>query len=277
MSPHTFRRSEAKMMKYAIDNDLHIHSLLSSCSDDPEQTNESILAYAEKCGITTLCLTNHFWDSDVPGASDWYAPQDFAHIKKALPLPQSEKVRFLFGCEVEMDKFRTLGIDPAKFSEFDFMIISTTHFHMTGFTLHDEERATPEARARAWEERLSRVLSTELPFGKIGIAHLACKLIAPTREEFLDVMKALSESEMERLFTKAAELGVGIELNLSDMSFAENEAELVLRPFRVAKRSGCKFYLGSDAHHPKDFESVIPMFSRAVDMLGLTEEDKFHI
>ena len=37
-------------MKYAIDNDMHIHSFLSSCSNDPKQSPEAILEYAKKCG-----------------------------------------------------------------------------------------------------------------------------------------------------------------------------------------------------------------------------------
>ena len=53
---------------------------------------------------------------------------------------------------------------------------------------------------------------------------------------------------MHSLFKKAADLGVGIELNSFDMNFAEEEAETVLRPYRIAKKCGCKFYLGSDAH-----------------------------
>lgn len=93
-------------MKYIIDNDLHIHSKLSLCSGDPEQTTENILKYAEENGLKKICLTDHFWDENVPGASDWYKKQDFKHITEALPLPESESVEFLFGCETEeKDKF----------------------------------------------------------------------------------------------------------------------------------------------------------------------------
>lgn len=47
-----------------------------------------------------------------------------------------------------------------------------------------------------------------------------------------------------------AEKGVGIELNLDDISFKDSEADIVLRIYRAAKDAGCKFYLGSDAYHP---------------------------
>ena len=61
------------------------------------------------------------------------------------------------------------------------------------------------------------------------------------------------------------------------MSFSDGEADTVLRPFRIAKNQGCKFYLGSDAHHPSDFSNARAVFERAVDMLGLSESDKFHV
>ena len=58
-------------------------------------------------------------------------------------------------------------------------------------------------------------------------------------------------------------------------AFAEEEEETVLRPMRIAKRCGCKFYCGSDVHKPERFAGVIARFECAVDLLGLTEEDKF--
>jgi len=264
-------------MKYIIDNDLHIHSQLSSCSADPEQTPERILRYAEENGLKTVCLTDHFWDDLVPGASKWYAPQDFAHISQAKPLPQSEKVRFLFGCETDLDMFLTLGVSRERMEEFDFIIIPTTHMHMKEFTITPEDGATSESRAKAWVKRLDAVLNMDLPFYKVGLAHLTCGLIDRNRESYRKILAMLPEEELYRLFKKAAVLGVGIELNAGDMSFAEEETELVLRPYRIAKECGCKFYLGTDAHHPASFEKMIPTMTRAIDLLDLQEEDKFRI
>jgi len=264
-------------VKYRTDHDLHIHSQLSSCSADPQQNNERILRYALENGLKTICLTDHFWDETVEGASDWYKAQNYSHISVAKPLPQHENVRFLFGCETELNKNLTLGISKEKMDLFDFIIIPTTHFHMKGYTLSEKESANVKNRANAWVKRLDTVLGMELPFHKIGIAHLTCSLIAPTREEYLDILNRIPEKEMERLFQKAAKLGVGIELNLSDMNFADEETEIVLRPYRIAKQWGCKFYCGSDAHHPQKFENAKKGFERAVDLLELTQENQFII
>ena len=265
-------------MKFKIDHDYHIHSQLSSCSRDSEQTPDRILQYAKENGLSRICLTDHYWDSAVDGASQWYRPQDFDHIAKAMPLPQDEEVEFLFGCETDMDKLMTVGIPAARFDEFDFIIIPTTHLHMTGFTISNEDAKSNERRAQLWVERLDALLHKSLPFGKIGLAHLVCRLIKrESREEYLNVLSLIPDAEMERLFTMAAELGFGIELNQSDMSFGDDEADVVLRPFRIAKSCGCKFYLGSDAHHPSEFKKSKGVFERAVTLLDLKESDKFHI
>ncbi len=267
----------ALIMKYIIDNDLHIHSKISVCSADSEQTPDRMLSYAIENGLKTICITDHFWDESVEGASEWYTPQNYERISRAKPLPQSDGIRFLFGCETELDKHLTLGLSAEKFDLFDFIIIPTTHFHMTKFTLSSEDAANAKSRADAWVRRLDAVLEMNLPFHKVGIAHLTCGLIAPTREEYLEVLKLLSEKEMERMFKKASGLGVGIELNASDMSFSGEEAEFVLRPYRIAKKCGCKFYLGSDAHHPNRLNNAKSIFERAVDLLALTEDDKFRL
>lgn len=49
-----------------------------------------------------------------------------------------------------------------------------------------------------------------------------------------------------------------------------------MRIYEAAKKAGCKFYFGTDAHHPKDF-SHQKRFEIYTDLLGLTENDKFII
>lgn len=257
-----------------VDHDLHVHSQISSCSNDPEQTNERLLQYAKENGYNTICLTDHFWDENVEGASDWYAVQNWAHITKALPLPKDDEVKFLFGVETELNKELTLGISKERMEELDFIVIPTTHFHMKNYTLSEEQAKSPATRAKAWVERLDAVLNMELPFHKIGIAHLACGLIAPTRPEYLETLSLIPDDEMVRLFTKAAKLGVGIELNSGDMNPAEGEEDTVFRMFRIAKKCGCKFYFASDAHHPKGLDESKAILERAAETLGLSASDK---
>ncbi len=270
------------MSRFVFDHDLHLHSELSACSRDPEQNPTRILQYAKDNALSTLCLTDHYWDSNVPGVSSWYAPQNFEHVAASRPLPQEDGIRFLFGCETDLDKNLTLGIPASRYDDFDFIVIPTTHLHMTDFTISAENARSLNARARLWVERLEAVLNMDLPFHKIGIAHLACELVSDKksknpRADYLATLDSIPSSDMTRLFKKAAALGVGIEINSYDVDFSDAEADTVLRMFRIAKEQGCKFYTASDAHHPERFLQCKALFARAIDLLELKESDTFHI
>lgn len=267
-------------MRYVIDHDYHIHSRLSTCSGNPEQTPERMLQYAKEYGLKKICITDHYWDSSVDGASNWYKPQNFEHVIQSKPLPEEDGIEFLFGCETELDKNLTLGMPKSRFDDFAFVIIPTTHLHMEGFTIDMADVESHKRRAELWISRLDGVLDMDLPFHKIGIAHLVCGLFdRRSRADLTRTLDLIPTEEMERVFTKAARVGCGIELNRDDMKhFTDDETDSIMRPFRVAKAMGCKFYLGSDAHRPTIFtDPTIGAFNRAIDLLGLTEDDKFHI
>ena len=265
-------------MKYICDNDLHIHSNLSlDCTNALEQTSERILKYAIDNNLKTICLTNHYWDENVPCDLEFYKKQDYGHLAKALPLPKANGVEFLFGCEADIDKDLNLGITKESYDKFDFIVVSTTHFTLTDFTLYGVDD-TNEGRARLWVKRLETVLNSDLPFNKVGLAHLATRLLSKKKKEgHIETLNLIPQEDMERLFIKAAKLGCGIEINREDMSCDDDEMKSVLHMFKTAKKCGCKFYLGSDAHNTDSLDKAKAVFEKAVDLLSLNEEDKFHI
>lgn len=264
-------------MRYMIKHDLHIHSQLSACSGHPEQTVEKILAYAEENGYTDICLTDHFWDSAVEGASNWYAPQNYDNISRALPLPVSEKVNFYFGCETEMNKLGTVGISDKMLDRLDFIIVPVNHFHMLGYTLDEKDDAV-ERRAEKLIERIRHLLNMDMPFHKMGIAHLTSCLASPTEghpKRHLEVLQQIEDATFRETFALAAKKGIGIEINIGSDRFTEEDWKEVARPYLIAKQCGCKFYLGGDAHTPGDLAVTRARFERNVDRLGLEENDKF--
>ena len=263
-------------MKYIIDHDLHIHSFLSTCSRNPKQTAELLMEYAKKNNLKRICVTDHYWDAAVEGASGWYKPQNFEHISRIKPLPCDDEVEFLFGCETEMDRFFTLGMPKERFDDFDFVIIPTTHMHMSGFTISTEDEDSNQRRAELWVERLRAVLNMDLPFHKVGIAHPISDLMSKKgRENYLETLRLISDEDLRSLFSRAAEIGCGIEINQYDLRYVTEDSKEILRPLQIAKECGCKFYLGSDAHHPDTFEKCIAVFERAIELLDLRESDKF--
>lgn len=266
-------------MRFQLDHDYHIHSQLSLCSNDPEQNTQNILRIAEQLGLRQIVLADHYWDERVRRKIiDFYEVQNFAHISKALPLPQGENCRFLFGCETDMTKYNTVGIPKSRYKEFDMILIPIDHFHMNGFTISKKDYPSIRGQAKRWVERFDYLMHADLPFHKLGLAHLATHCMQfPNREKYLQTLDAISNDDLYRLFRQAARVGCGIELNLSDMDFADHEQERVMRMFHIAKECGCKFYLGSDAHHPDKWEKFVPLYTRAVDILDLHESDKFEL
>jgi ATP-dependent DNA helicase RecQ len=59
-----------------------------------------------------------------------------------------------------------------------------------------------------------------------------------SRETELEIYKKLPETEVIRLMQGAAELGVGIEINSCSMMYTPEEADTVLKMYRIAKECG---------------------------------------
>lgn len=265
---------EATEMKFQFDHDYHIHSFISPCSSDPQQIPENILKYAEANGLREIVLTDHFWDTKAQGDIHriWHEVP-FEALAAARPLPQGEQTRFRFGCETDMDGEFNIGIHPCHYGDFDFIIVPTTHMH-----LWFPGSVSVRERADLYIRRFDKVLEHDLPFEKVGIAHLTCSLMANMyREAHLEVLQMVPDQELERLFLGAKEKGCGIELNFVPERYNREELEIILRPYRIAKGCGCKFYLGSDSHSQNGFEQVPGRFGTIIDALGLTEDEKYVI
>ena len=265
-------------MKFAIDHDFHIHSGLSLCSGRPDQTPEAILAYAKKNGLKKICLTDHLWDEKAFAlpADHWYGIQNIPYVRQNLPLPQDPEVEFYFGCETEFDKFFRVGLARENFDLFDFVIIPTTHTHMVGFTLEEADN-TEERRAALFIERLDALLDQDLPFEKIGIAHLTCCFAGVNSEKDSQrrVLASIPDAELYRIFGRIAKAGAGVELNEDMFQYNEEELAVQLRFYRIAKECGCKFYLGSDAHSPDGLSRAPEVFAKFLELFPLEESDKF--
>ena len=262
-------------MRYVIDHDLHLHTHLSPCSGDAAQTPERLLAYAVEHGLSQICVTDHYWDADAPRAHTHYNKLDYDRISRVLPLPQAEGVKFLFGCETDIDHAHNIGVPPSRYNDFDFIIVPTTHLHMMA---PDCANFDPDYRASVWVEYMEAALNADLPFHKVGIAHFTTSLInTSSHENHIKTLDRIPSSEIERLMRKAAALGVGIEINEDDVKYDGTALDSVLRFFRIAKECGCKFYLGSDAHCTVQLGVAFPRWERAITLLDLTEDDKFHI
>lgn len=260
-------------MRFVIDHDYHLHTYLSSCCHEEEQTPERLLHYAEKNGLKDICLTNHFWDDTVCPPTKWYEPQNFAHIASARPLPQSEKVCFHFGCEGDMNEKFVIGIGHEARKEMELLVVPFSHMHMKDFVPAE----TPvDMRAVYYVHRMNALMQSDLPDGKTGIAHMTTPLIARAQwTDHIRLLEMIPDDVFRHQFAIAAKRRFGIELNMAPAKYSPEELQSVLRPYFIAKECGCKFYLGSDAHTAAALEGAMQRFEDMVSSLNLTEEDKF--
>ena len=268
---------ERVKMKYSIDHDLHIHSYLTPCAGHPPTQNaENILAYGKRMKMKELCITDHFWDSEnVPVMeTSWFKNYNYPYVSKILPFPEDSEVRLHLGCETDMDLLFNVGVSDKLYDKLEFIIVATSHMHAPGWTVKSGKMSVSD-RAALYMERNHRLLDMDLPFRKVGLAHFTCSLIVGECEgTSFEILDHISDGEYRELFDRAASLGMGIELN---MTFDEIRSESCLRPYRIAKECGCRFYLGSDAHTLGGFDSAERRFTAMIDALALTEDDKFRV
>jgi len=259
---------------FPINHDLHTHTSLSACCADHKLTGAFTAKYAGAHGYATLCFTDHFWDAEVPGASAWYAPQDINHVKKLLPLPKAEGVNVLFGCETEYCGGKKLGIAPSHYDQFDMIVIPVNHFHMPGF-VRPEGCDTEEGISELLISRLEELASLDLPWSKVGIAHLnGC--IFPSGERYERALALIPEVRLRSAFSRFARRGAGIELNASCFATGwMDNRDGGFRLLRTALEEGCRFYCASDAHTRDGLDSIARLMRAAADALGLTADDLF--
>ncbi|MBQ7921711.1 MAG: hypothetical protein IJ325_03920 [Clostridia bacterium] len=263
-------------MKFQLDHDLHIHTQLSPCSSDPNQTPETILRYAEEHGMKHVGLADHFWDETIPGTTFW---PGYAHISKWLPLPESPITKMHFGCEAEMDINATIGISRKTAEKLDFIIVPTDHLHLVGSTIRQEDVGDLKTLTRLYVERWDILLNADLPFHKMGIAHLDGICLHGFKDQGttrLEIMESIPDDEFKRLFAKTAKLGMGVELNVPVSCYTDEQLDRALRIYRIAAECDCRFYFGSDAHHPKNLEPAYQNGLMIIDKLGLDEDQKFN-
>ena len=263
-------------MTFPLNHDLHCHSTLSSCCRDSWMTPVNILEHAKACDYQTICLTNHVWDIDVPTAVDFYKGQDIAHITSALPLPQAKGIRFLFGCETEYVGGDRIGMARKHFDLFDFVAVPVNHFNLVGLVVPVGTDTSAESFCRLQLERLKQLISLDLPWEKIGIAHLYVPAAESEKEE-ARLMAFVQEqlNDYMHVFERISRLGAGVELNAS--VFGQGQMERLLPIYGAAKAAGCKFYCASDAHRRTELDGIRERLPPVVEALALGGNDLFMV
>ncbi|HUS47182.1 MAG TPA: PHP domain-containing protein [Phycisphaerae bacterium] len=243
-----------------VDHDVHVHTALSACCNDPEATAANLIARAAEVGLRTIGFADHLWDSAVAGASDWYRPQDVPHvlaIRREIPA-DTRGVRVLIGCETEYCGGGKVALSPEAASQFDFVLVPTSHFHMKGFVVPDEALPAPRL-APLLLDRFREALGLNLGV-PMGIAH---PFVPLGHFECLDkAISLLSDAQFQDAFGRAAERRISMEVHPAMFpSLGRGEKrhfhdETFLRVLTIARQAGCLFHFASDAHRLDAIGSV---------------------
>ena len=215
------------------------------------QTVESIVDYAARHGIATVGITNHVWDREIPGASEWYAPQDFDHISRIREqIPRDCKgVRVRIGAETEFAG-GVIALTRAHRDALDYVLVPHSHIHMVGLVLPRDRVTDAEVAAYLVESFLALV---QQDFAT-SIAHPFCP-IGRTPENTKAILDCISDDEFARCFLAAREHGAAIEIN-GDCLHGEASLAAHERMFAIARDCGATFTLGSDAHALAELDNI---------------------
>lgn len=258
-----------------IRSDFHTHTNISSCGA-PDNTLQALLdgLCGNDNGLRVLGVSNHLWDSDVPGASPWYAPQNVPHvlaIRDELKNADTHGARVLIGAEVEFTADCRAAITKEHAKLFDYLLITANHLHMKDFIIPAAVKEPEDVRF-VLISRFKAAAKVELPV-KCGICHPFFPI--SFKETEVEILAGISDEEYGECFELAKEYGKSIEIHssalnahlpLNDQGFCPE----YVRMLGIAKEVGCTFHLGSDVHRP-----VLEPNLRLRDLtkyLGITED-----
>lgn len=258
-----------------IKHDIHIHTHLSSCGDRFAFMADYIQA-AKQLGLETIGFSDHAWDDNIKGASDWYAPQTFKRLAnryEEIKKIDALGIKILLGAEGEFANM-LLGISKEALNFVDYILVPHSHTHMKGFVLPDE-CDTPEKHGKYLIDSFISLCGHEKRNLFFGIVHPMCP-IGKKCWETNEIYSYISDNALLECAQAAKEADVALELNLScikHLTTDNNEEIAYKRFFDACKKVGCKFFLGSDAHSIGAFKSLHENPEEAIGLMGLSEDN----
>lgn len=257
-----------------IQHDIHMHTFLSLCADDPRLLPPAIIEKSKKNGIKLLGFSDHMWDRTMPGNDeDFYLRQDYDHVMKihSMMPEKTEGIKIMFGCETEYNGKGRIGISKDTASKFDYVLVPTNH-DLTKYA-KEEGISTPVDIAQDLIKRFREILSFDVA---TGICHPMLPL--GFFEMGNQIFNSVSNEEFNECFSMAREKGVSLEINSCTFPGIYSRGTegftdyAYLRFFTLAKEAGCKFHFGSDAHSLEDIDRLQKL-EPYLELLKITEED----
>ncbi len=258
-------------MKY----DMHVHTYLSDCASR-DAFADGYIKLAEEYGQSILGFADHAWAEGVPGVSEWYKPQTFSRLVKQKEElhAKSSSVKLLQGAEGEYANF-LLGIDEDAAAIADYILIPHDHIHMSGFVV--PVGYEPPAKMACF---LLDSFEAICKHPKRNLITALCHPLIPCCKPTSyvnEVLKEITDAQMEEALTAAKETDMMLELNTSCFAKLQTEEDFksyeYIRFVALAKEKGNVLYWGSDAHSHERYRYLHDIAPKILSYTGLTEED----
>ena len=270
------------MANPAYFSDLHVHTHRSLCA--PRTTEpETYLPHCEGEGIRVLGFSDHVYPDEFIHQFGYHDQTRMSRLLSLAPvLEQAQKetdVKLLFGCEI--DYFAAVGapyISPEESLNFDYVLFASSHILNYPHMYTEYDLQNPDVLRRLTIERFVAACRLDYPV-PMGICHPLYPICSPYQAEIID---GISDACLDELFCMAREKGISIEVHAclyrKDTPLnADGLSEHYLRILSAAKKAGCKFHFGSDAHDDKAFVGSHQKLFRAAEIVGITEDDLWDV
>ena len=260
-------------MKNSIKHDFHIHTNLSLCADR-EASAKRYIEKAVEIGLNKIGFANHFWDEKIPAINEFYEIQTFKHnieLKKELASIELNNIDVYFGLEGEYHPVYGVAITPQIAEQLDFLIVSNSHTHMT---MNPSYYDSYEKHAQFMVDAYNNILNCDVSKYILAIAHPFEAVCCPYNNQIL--FDLISDDTFKQLFTKTAEKGIAVEINIACLGNVTHDninTYKQLRMFEIAKKCGCKFIFGSDAHSNNEHDTYLQKANLVFHTLGLNQAD----
>ena len=245
--------TDAVSARALITHDLHIHTGLSACCEaKDEQQPGKILQRAAEMGLNTVGFSDHIWVNPLIRPCGWYEPQgagQIASLREMLAEQPNFGVRASIGCEADMTAPGNFGMTRDFADTLDHVLLSCSHFHMKGFVQQPEDESSRSVgrhllaflRSGVTSGLPTSIAHPLVPFGRI--------------DRFSEIIAMLPDEELLEAFGLAAENRVALEITTVYLPKADPATgqtkwslETPLRILTLAKKAGCRFTFGTDAH-----------------------------
>ena len=251
-----------------IAHDIHTHNVYSKCCKDKGASTSAYIAKEIELGIKLFGLSNHIWDENVSGASDWYKNQTILlceEAKYALKNAPAE-ITCLFGAETEYFACQDLlGMSVEGAKHFDYLIVPHSHLHMRNEVMWDY----PEIREKR-QEIAAKVLESNPYLSEKAITRMKNSLNESVLMEYIPEFKtdigeyvigaafdnchSLFENSVFLEICKTVPTVLSHPFGLVGMPLSRRNEYLALRPdedyaecFKKAKELGVSIEINTDS------------------------------